>query len=578
MLEIIKINGTKTESPENIAGLELGMSYENGNGVPFLSNNELVFKNNSAKLLYDLTFSGLSGGVGVFENPKLELLYKDYFGNSVTIESRIDLRSINILSKDTISVNLASRTNEDFLTNVADAYSFRYLHSIGAIKNTDFTKIKYVLNYRPELPVLIGLAISIFTLSKILLENLYEIGESVSELVNSLTPNVGLGVTWDIGDVIWIVLKTAVKIAYSIALVVAISKLASEIIEQIFPKLRNHFGINLKKLLTKSFNHLGLQFKSTIFDNFAKDFVLLPAKEVKGDDLKNLGIPLLDSANDNFGTLLRNLIAMFNADFRISNGIFEFERYDFWKQNSVYKLPNIFTNQERLSDKFSLNTDEIVSNYLISFSIDSTDMNTLDNVDRRVFQATTSPIIINEKTQTTISNLENINLPFSYGIRKNGLNQIEKVAKELAKLVDNLTGIFGGGTNFVSKIKKREGALLLSDHFFINDKLIITDGENLSTSQRDKINAQILWENFHYLSSFVDVNGWDNQHYIYSDIEIPMSLQDYKNLLDNKFFKDHNGVECELLELNYREFDKKGTISYKRKKKYTNNLKINYVT
>jgi hypothetical protein len=43
--------------------------------------------------------------------------------------------------------------------------------------------------------------------------------------------------------------------------------------------------------------------------------------------------------------------------------------------------------------------------------------------------------------------------------------------KQLAKVVDGLTGIFGRGTRFGAQIENRVGSLLLSSHFLTSGKV-----------------------------------------------------------------------------------------------------------
>jgi hypothetical protein len=76
---------------------------------------------------------------------------------------------------------------------------------------------------------------------------------------------------------------------------------------------------------------------------------------------------------------------MFNADYRIKDGIFYFQRKEQFFFPSPYKMPDYFNNQERILDNVKFNTDEMVSNYNI-YWLDIQDQNTLNVVDGRVFK------------------------------------------------------------------------------------------------------------------------------------------------------------------------------------------------
>ena len=192
-------------------------------------------------------------------------------------------------------------------------------------------------------------------------------------------------------------------------------------------------------------------------------------------------------------------------------------------------------------DRPKFNTSEIISNYNIFWAYDTQDQNTLDDQTGRVFQAITSPITVQNQKLVNIKNLAQINIPFSIGKTKTSLTDIEKVAKGLGQVVDNITGIFGGGTNFASQIKNRLGSLLLSSHFLTAPKIVVMTGNKLAKDQRALLSARSLWDRYHYINSFAEVNGHHNQYYRYEGQRIPMKLKDFDALLENNNGTDSDG-------------------------------------
>jgi hypothetical protein len=305
--------------------------------------------------------------------------------------------------------------------------------------------------------------------------------------------------------------------------------------------------------------------------------VHIPRKDRKGGESGERGFPSNSEPIYLFGDLIRISKEMFNADFRIVNGVFYFERKDNFVFPSSYVVPSFFNDQERILDRVKFNTDEIVSNYNIYWALDIQDQNTLDIVDGRVFQAVTSPNIVNNQEFVIIKNLAEIAIPFSLGREKRELTAVETIAKSLGQLVDNLTGIFGGGTNFASQIENRIGSLLLSSHFLTSGKVVKMSGSKLSNNQRQELDAKILWDKFHFINSFAEYQGHHNQFWRFEGQRVPMTIQEFATLSENNVAVDDQGNEVEIEKIIYSPFKTTAVIDYRVKKKYTNNLKVEFL-
>jgi len=242
-----------------------------------------------------------------------------------------------------------------------------------------------------------------------------------------------------------------------------------------------------------------------------------------------------------------------------------------------YVLPSYYNNQERLLQQAKFNTNEIVANYNIFWNFDIQDQNTLDDQNGRVFQAITTPITKINENFVTIKNLAQIDLPFSQGKEKTELTQVEKILKSLGKIADDLTGIFGGGTNFASRIENRIGSLLLSSHFLTIGKVVVMNGDKLANDQRGLLRAKKLWDEYHFINSFAEINGEHNQYLLYADQRIPMTYAEFNECLRNNLFNDDQGNEIEIEFVEYLPYDGSAVVNYRLKRKYTNNLKIEYV-
>ena len=142
--------------------------------------------------------------------------------------------------------------------------------------------------------------------------------------------------------------------------------------------------------------------------------------------------------------------------------------------------------------------------------------------------------------------------PFALGARKDGLNFIEKSTLPFAQLADSVTGIFGGGTNFVSSINGRVGVLKISQQYFTITKMLYLSNGKQPSNYLSFIKANTLYSNYHFINE-VD----KNLKRIYEE-EVKFSSQDFEALQNNNYVYNQDG---ELLEVLDFEWINKGKIA-----------------
>jgi hypothetical protein len=577
------INGQDFGEPRNWQDLEITVDWLNKKESGTINVSDLEFVKEANEYLQQRILNGLSGGVGIFEGEPYEIRVGDQSNPEFKFEGFLDFTSsMTVIGGEEIVVALKKKHGEDWLNDVADGFSFAYLYDQGIITDGDFVRVPYVINYIPDGMQLIVLSMSIFMMTKELIENIQKLSETIADITDASTPVIGVSVglgagvvtAWDLGNWILVGLKTLARLIYIIAVTIAIIKLVEQIFEQLLPKKRDHLGMTFRRMFEKACQNLGLGFQSSIAE---LDLVHIPRKDRKGGESGERGFPSNSEPIYLFGDLIRISKEMFNADFRIVNGVFYFERKDNFVFPSSYVVPSFFNDQERILDRVKFNTDEIVSNYNIYWALDIQDQNTLDIVDGRVFQAVTSPNIVNNQEFVIIKNLAEIAIPFSLGREKRELTAVETIAKSLGQLVDNLTGIFGGGTNFASQIENRIGSLLLSSHFLTSGKVVKMSGSKLSNNQRQELDAKILWDKFHFINSFAEYQGHHNQFWRFEGQRVPMTIQEFATLSENNVAVDDQGNEVEIEKIIYSPFKTTAVIDYRVKKKYTNNLKVEFL-
>ena len=580
------IDGQDLGEPRDWQDLEITIDWLNKKESGTINVSDLSFVGRANEWLQQRAKNGLTGGVGIFEGVPYQILVGEIQNPNFTFKGYLDLTDeLTVIGGEEITCSLKKEQGSDWLNDVADAFSFAYLYDKGVITNSDFVKVPYVINYVPDGLQLIVLSMSIYMMTKELAENVTKLAEAVGDITDASTPVIGVSVgvgagavtAWDLGNYILIGLKLVARIAYMIAMVIAIKKLIEELFEQLLPKKRNHLGMTFAKMVERGCNYLGLGFQSNLLQNEIRDWVHIPTKDRKGGESGEYGFPRNSEAIYTFGDLIRVLMEVFNADYRIENGVFYFERKDSFEYVSTYQLPEYFTDQERLLDRHYFNTDEMISNYNIFWNYDVQDQNTLDDQKGRVFQAITTPNVVVNQKFVNIKNLAQINIPFSMGKEKTGLTEVEKVLKSLGQIVDNLTGIFGGGTNFASKIEDRIGSLLLSSHFLTIGKVVVMRGGKLADKQRELLDVLNLWNKYHFINSFAEYQGYHNQFYRYKEVSVPMTLEEFTILLGNNISSNSNGDDVRIERVIYNTEKRTALIDFRIRKKYTNNLKIEIV-
>lgn len=576
------INGQDFGEPENWQDLEITIDWLEQKEPGSVNITDLVFAREANHYLQQRILDGLNGGVGIFEGEPYKIAVGDESNPEYEFNGYLDFtEGLTTIGNQEILVSLKKRKGDDWLNDVADSFSFAYLYDQKTIQKSDFVRVPYVINYIPDGLQLIVLSMSIYMMTKELIENAEKLAETIADIVNASTPVVGAGVgvgavavtAWDLGDWIMVALKAVARIAYIVAITIAIVKLIEDVFDQLLPKKRNHMGMTFRRLMERGCQHLGLKFESDIPE---LEWVHIPRKFAKGKDT-DMGFPDNSGTIYLFGDLIRELKKMFNADHRLEGDTLMLKRRDKFQINSGYQIPNFFNDQELLLDRPQFNTDEIVANYNIYYQLDVQDQNTLDNSDGRVFQAITTPINVRNQEFVNIKNLTEISIPFSMGLEKTGLTDIEKVAKALGKIVDKLTGVFGGGTNFAAKIENRVGSLNLSSHFLTVGKVVKMTGTKLSNNQRKELDVLKLWENYHFINSFAEIKGIHNQWIKKKGQPVPMSLKDFGILLVNNYCEDDQGNNYLIEKAVFRPFDNTAEVDFRVKKKYTNNLQIKIV-
>jgi hypothetical protein len=574
-------NGNLIDSPRNWKAFEIECNWQEESENASISITSLEFVGKEATNIRDRVLDGLIGGVGIFEGDSLEIEFGDAGNPVFKFEGYLDYaKETSFIGLNEVSVSLGKVQSLEWLSGVADGYSFASLYDEGIVTQNDFIKVPYKINYVPDNMQVLMLSISLFMMTKEAIQLVYSTAESTADLINSLTPSVGLGVVWDIGDVIWVALKIIFKVAYAIAIAYAIISLMKELIEQLFPKKRNHLGMSIKTMFERGCQKSNLTLNSQLLDSIS-NWVILPTKFFKGEEPPKgeteTGFPLNGDPIYTFGDLIRICTKWFKAEYKIENGVFYFEKKNTFMNNSSYVIPATYIDQDKLQNISSFNTDELNSNYFISYNFDNQDQNTLDNQEGRIVQVITEPINVLNPKLKNMTGLYEVNIPISMGVEKTSYTKVEKIAKDILGGVDNLVNKLGGNSNLQSKIEDGLNTLLLSSHMTSMPKVVVMSGSKLANNQRSLLSAINLYNNSHYVDSFVETNGVHNQWKKFPETTIPFSKNDFVNLTNNNYCFDENGNKAKIETLKWTPYKGTAVITGRINEKYTNNLKTRII-
>ena len=551
------LNGISV-TPRNI--LTIGVESDFTDRPEFLEvdTDRLVLPREAVKIIQDHIAL-----YGVFEG----IPYQMITSGGDTLEYYVDLQAEPVFRDFEIEVKIKKRGGKDNFFDRAEGTTWELMASKGVFFPS--FRIPYVILPDNAVPTAIGLGVSIYVLSKDIIEQIDRVTKATLNIIDSLTPETGVGATVDFGEIATLVVKTLLEIAILALTIVALIKMVQQFFELIFPKIRYFQGIKVKDLLTAGCNYLGYQFESTLLDGIS-GLTICPVPLVKDKDsfwdyLQNdlnfaytKGYPTASDTTPTIDSLLNAMENTFNARTRVRNGIVSLEirnHYQDLTQNAILPALNL---QDKRQGEYSLNTGDVWKRTYIHYNVDFSDLYSVDYYDPTDAEYSTEPVLINNPDLVSIRGLNEIIIPFALGTRKNDLNWIEKLAKAFFVVADTVINTFGGNGNYAAQIQQRIGVMKLSQQFFSTSKLMYTVGGKQPSNYADLIKAGTIYNNYHKINE-IEVNDYK----IISDAPVRMNGQEFVTLLDNNYALIDGDV-CEILTIKFKDEESIATISYKQ--------------
>jgi hypothetical protein len=498
---------------------------------------------------------------GYFVGMPLDIKYS----NGTIVKYILDFQDPAFREKErSYKVKLKKYKGVDNFFDNADGMAF----SLVNWSPSDFTQVDYVIIPEGQANYFISLMLATFALSQEIAKAVDEIQQSIGDLFAAATPIPGLSptgptVSYNVPAIVVAGIKLAARVAYAIFIVIALVKLLTEIINVIFPVIRQFKAIKVKTLFEKSCAFLGYSVSSTLLNSLTPLTILpVPLKSKKNSWFLELiapntlaytnGYPSSRDSVKTLGQLISALEDTFNAKIKVSNGIVTFEQENFFLQTPNTGLLSAFNLQSELQSEHSQNSDEISKRRVVQFQTDPTDFNTFDDTFQSLFEISSEVENSPDRALELIRGYDLINIPFARGTNKGSLNFLERSAKVLARAVDLFCG-----SNLTSKVNARKNVMQVSSQYFSVTKLLWMNGTRLHQEQTNFIGAQAIMLNYWY-SRFIE----NNQKNIYDSMPVAMTENELFALFQNNFITMDNGQVAEIVSVQWSELQAKAMVTY----------------
>ena len=503
--------------------------------------------------------------VGLFEG----LPYEIQFSDNKTLDCYIDFTDSFQVKDLEVEVRIKKRNAHDNFFDNAEGLTFDYL-------NTQITltqkKVGYQILPQDAVAQALTTSITLFSIGVSIAQQVKEIAETAKEFLAAIAylPFAVQGKLLEAG------LKLVIQIAFVAVLVFQALKLVQRMIELTLPKVRYLKVCTVLELLQKGCQQLGYTFSSSFIQGNYSNMVLLPIPRNKDkkkwfdvfmNDLSQSfqnGFPSAGDSTPTLGTLISAIESMFNAQTRVVNNVVQIERWDFWFNKSISNINSSLVLQTEGQNSFKYDFERLFKRYLIQYAVDYSDVNTIDSFDFANTEYSLERSNIVNVDLNLIKGLTDINIPFSLATSKQKYTWLENTFVNMYKLIDKLAN-----SNYANK-KSKLGYLQLSQQYFSNTKIFIHDGNEKISSQSNTLLAPTyLWSNFHSIN-----DPKQYQFIIKENVKIPMNGDTFNEMI-NFNYATIDGVECEIIRLEY--FDQKGfgIISYKQPySNFKNNINV----
>jgi hypothetical protein len=508
--------------------------------------------------------------VGFFEG----IPYRIEMGPNISLNYYVDLTEDAVFRDYEIEVKIKRRNAYDNFFDQANGTSFELMAEKGVFFPT--TEIDYLIIKDNQTEIALTLALGTITISKALADAVLEFSSAISDLIEASTPIVGVSaagptVSYNTGAIITASLNAIAQLAYIAFLTVALVNYVQELIQTIYPPLLQMKGCKLKNLVERGCDYLGYTLQSDLLQSLSNLVVLPVPLEtensiffVKNGFGQTKTYPSASDTVPTLGLLIDAIEQTFNARTRVANGVVQIERRDYWSGNTQNQIIPALNLQDDRQSEIRYNTDEAWKRTYIHYLTDYSDIHTIDNFSISDAEYSTEKTNVVNSDLVTIKGVNDVQIPFAMGIRKNRLTFVEEIVKGFLVAIDAVINIFGGNGNYQSTVLARVGCMVISQAYYSQTKLIYAQNSKIAPDWIEKQSAAAFYDDYHKINE-IQVNGYK----VLNDAPVRLTANDFVNLLNNNFAQI-DGIVCEILSIRFNDEKSLANITYRIPFNYAN--------
>lgn len=537
---------------------DIEINIDTINSVPSINVDAFTFVGDSAQELINWFDDGCNGGAGIFEGVPLDVNLSCGTGQNHVFNLFVDLADEFCLFRDECKV-LAKVKVCDTLETLDECMagnSFDYLRSLDTSGyDACCVDVPYIVE-----KIDVGLDLAFLAFATFIA--LYQTIEATITLIKGIIGLIATPV--DPGLLIQGILKLIADAIFLAAMIIYTINLIKELIDYIYPPIRNHKAIKVLDMLKKAYKHCGYEFKYAGMDEL-DCLAYLPSRPNK-DKPNDKCVPLPGETGYFFKGLQDMVLKLFNADRYIKDGcVYMYSSIDSTLINqSSWRMPKVYNPVEKF------NSSEYKATNLMQFATDVRDGWTVVEYEGNAFQRRADAIYYINSDKKLLRGLNECNLNIALGAKKTELSPVEEALKSFLKVIGGLLSVFGSDKDFTSTVTRRLCMLKVENNIHNVPKLLaINPDGKLKDNHRDILSAPALYKKYY---------NEEKQYGTVEDLKIPFCCDDFFELLCNTEFFDCEGRKSFLTGLSWNWSDSFAVISYKYETKYTNNIKYIDVT
>ncbi len=472
MFSEFKVNGQTVTNPVDAQRLKINVAYEENSIAdvqPVVNFDKLVFVRDGVSAIQKARKD-----LGIYHQVSIDfnLNDRDIFNGYLT-----DFNFL--LERDEIEAKPVSLNSSSGLTELLSALSFSSIQDKLTYQN-----IEYIIEDVDPTDKLVQLGASQLFYSYILYKQIEDIADFQAEAVRTAgnTP-------FNIGDIIYLVLKGIALIAFLAITVIAIIKQAKEMKELLFPSKKRTKVVSLHELLTVALSEIGYSLVTDI-DDMSNVYHWASGK-IDNEEY-------YPRVNDRCGSALGVLslvLEKYAARVAVQDKtVYIYNEYsDNFFKNKPLQIQSFPDNNYRENVNDMVGTREII------YSTDA-----IDDWTDEEFKGTEYIIRanINDPTKSTVLGLDQTNYGVALCSRKSNLNILEKTWSGFVGIINTVIDVFGGSNQALSS-PNRLGVARVSSNRLGVAKLVYLQGGKIPSNHRDKLSARADEENFHFVKSHV---------------------------------------------------------------------------